>query len=262
MSEAYDRIIGGFQPVAKVPTTRLRVAQHAIFGYCGFMPGCAAASRGTRAMWSVEPAVDMAGFDDTLQPQGREALGAGMTSGDDFDLRPILARLSQISDGLDAPARVAGAAELLRSALATMATREACGVTLEGLISGWRHPDPLRDLTSHLTLAIPLNNMRTDRCVTISLRRALQAYLTAQSEIDQKQLTLLIELALLFYGTTDLDVELFVLRDVFREASTIPFPLLARIGGRLLIGNRNRKNTVDPREMIQTLFAPTRIATV
>jgi hypothetical protein len=214
-----------------------------------------AGSRGASSMYRIEPAVDAAGFEATLHPLGEESPDmAG-----ELDLAPILARLAELSDDTDAVTRVNAATEWLAPAMTQMSTRFALGEQIEDIISSWENSDPVKDLTNHLTLVIPLNNRSSARSVSLSLRRAIQQDRLGR---DQKQLTLLVELALLFHNTTDLDVELFELRDVFRDATAIPFPLLSRIGRRLVVGNRHGRQLIELREMVQTLFARRRIATI
>jgi hypothetical protein len=208
----------------------------------------------------MKPAVDTAKLGVTLsQEEGREPAGIIVTNAEDADLSQVLAKLSGLSDAIDVSARVDVAAELLEPLLTDPESRAALGRRQYRWVSSWQHRNSIHDLINHLTIAVALKNSGSDDCAFMSLRRTLPLFRDEKPGAYKKQLTLLLEVALHHYATTDVEARLNDLREVFRAAVGIPFVPLARTASQLLKGNHHTATQrLPPREMIDTLFARNR----
>lgn len=210
----------------------------------------------------MEPAVDTARFGVNLSNQGREQVTVAVSPSEDLDPALVLKRVSEMPDTGIVQQRVKAVEDILAPAMTNILAPARFGAKLESLVSNWWPTYSVKDLINLLTIAVALNNASSGKCASISLRRALPLFRDPQRVDVQISLVPLLETTLYHYGATDLEVDFADLRDVFHSATAIPFPLLARVGGRLMAGNRDGTQRLEPSDFVKSLLSPSRIATV
>ncbi len=145
----------------------------------------------------------------------------------------------------------------------SLTERSELGRALYDLISNWVATSPLREIVPYLALSVALNNVTSEKCVGLALRRVLPVLSGKTSGASgNADLPLLLEIGLLHYETTDVDFDLNDLEEVFRQAAQLKLGLVARIGAQLIIGNRNGRQRLGLEDVLDSLMSEEKLPDV